>query len=48
MKQYRKTVLIALLLLIIAEMIWNWPKNKRAYNVKDTLANFEWKNEYKG
>lgn len=40
MKQYRTIILIALLLLIIAEMIWNWRKNKKAYNVKDTLDQF--------
>ncbi len=40
MKQYRSILLAGLLLLIIAEMIWSWRKDKKAYNIKDTAANF--------
>jgi len=40
MKHYRGWILAALLLLILIEMIWSWRRDKKAYQVKETLANF--------
>ena len=39
MKHYRGGLLVILLLLILAEIIWSWRTNKKAYQVKDTFTN---------
>lgn len=39
MKHYRIEVLLALFTLIIAEIIWSWRKDKKVYEVKETLSN---------
>ena len=36
---YRIYVLIFLLLLITSEIIWSWKKDKKAYEIKETLSN---------
>jgi sterol desaturase/sphingolipid hydroxylase (fatty acid hydroxylase superfamily) len=40
MKHYRTEILIGLLILILAEIIWSWRKDKKVYLVKETFANF--------
>ncbi|QNR82912.1 sterol desaturase family protein [Pedobacter riviphilus] len=37
--QYRVYILLFLFVLIVAEIIWSWKKEKEAYNVKETFAN---------
>jgi sterol desaturase/sphingolipid hydroxylase (fatty acid hydroxylase superfamily) len=39
MKQYKLILLLPLLLLILAEIIWSWRKDKKVYEVKETFAN---------
>jgi sterol desaturase/sphingolipid hydroxylase (fatty acid hydroxylase superfamily) len=39
MKHYRIEILLALFTLIAIEIIWSWRKDKKAYEVKETLAN---------
>ena len=39
MKQYRGWILVVLFLLILAEIVWSWRKDKKIYNIKDTFAN---------
>ena len=36
---YRGSILLFLTLIIIAEMIWSWRQDKKAYQLKETLAN---------
>ncbi len=38
MKHYRG-LLVILLLLILAEIVWSWRTDKKAYQVKDTFTN---------
>ena len=38
-KHYRGWILAALFLLILAEIIWSWRQDKKAYQVKETLTN---------
>jgi sterol desaturase/sphingolipid hydroxylase (fatty acid hydroxylase superfamily) len=39
MKHYKGSLLIVLLVLIVAEIIWSWRKDKKLYSVKGTLSN---------
>ncbi|MDR3716038.1 MAG: sterol desaturase family protein [Puia sp.] len=39
MRHYKGWILAILFLLILAEIIWSWRKDKKLYNVKETLAN---------
>lgn len=39
MGHYRGGVLLFVILLVIAEIIWSWRKDKKAYQLKETLAN---------
>ena len=39
MKHYRFEILGILFLLILAEVIWSWRKDKKVYQVKETAAN---------
>jgi len=36
---YKGSVLLSLLVLIIAEIIWSWRNDKKAYNLKETFTN---------
>ncbi|HWK04312.1 MAG TPA: sterol desaturase family protein [Puia sp.] len=39
MKHYKAEILLPLLLLILAEIIWSWRKDKKVYNIKETFSN---------
>ena len=36
---YRAWILGLLLLLVLAEIIWSWKNDKKAYDIKETFSN---------
>ena len=38
-KEYKGWVLLALLIIILAEMIWSWRNDKKVYHIKETATN---------